>query len=646
MAEIYAADCETSGLLDMLYKQENPKLHNFCAVPIDGDEVHLFEGTQKFELQEWLDEGPTLIIHNGKLFDEPAMEYLGYDLSKCKIIDSLALSWYLEPTRMKHGLGTYGTEFGIEKPEIEDFENQTQEEYNHRVIEDTKIQKRLWQRQVARLQELYGKEQGSFDRIVAFLMFKMDCLRKQQDNKWKLDIPAAQALQAQLAAEIEEKTIGLRDVMPKSPVYAVRKKPAKPFLMNGELSSIGEKWKELTASLNLPFEHTADIKVITSYNEGNPGSHTQIKSWLDSLGWIAETFKFIREDDGTTRQIPQINLKDGDICQSVKDLIPKCTGIEYIAGLGILNHRHGMVKGWLRDGAAGAITARAQGFTNTLRLQHKEYCNTPSTRVKWGKEIRSLLVARGGKILLGSDLSGVEDRLKQSFMWRIDEAYVRTQMEAGFDPHLSTAASAGLMTWEEVELYKAIKTKDKVDLTEQDKEDYKRLDLVRAAGKSTNYACQYSAGVKTIARTAKVSEKVAKKLHDGYWKLNWAVRKIATMTTVKKTTFGDWQFNPINKFWYSLRNEKDRFSTLIQGTGAYVFDIWLYQCIQLAKKRGLEFKMLAQQHDDVAIELDDGKQEEYEKLMRDGIERVNQTVKLNRLLDCDVIFGYSGSEIH
>jgi DNA polymerase I-like protein with 3'-5' exonuclease and polymerase domains len=231
-------------------------------------------------------------------------------------------------------------------------------------------------------------------------------------------------------------------------------------------------------------------------------------------------------------------------------------------------------------------------------------------------------------------------------MWRIDEAYVRTQMEAGFDPHLSTAASAGLMTWEEVELYKAIKTKDKVDLTEQDKEDYKRLDLVRAAGKSTNYACQYSAGVKTIARTAKVSEKVAKKLHDGYWKLNWAVRKIATMTTVKKTTFGDWQFNPINKFWYSLRNEKDRFSTLIQGTGAYVFDIWLYQCIQLAKKRGLEFKMLAQQHDDVAIELDDGKQEEYEKLMRDGIERVNQTVKLNRLLDCDVIFGYSGSEIH
>jgi hypothetical protein len=266
--------------------------------------------------------------------------------------------------------------------------------------------------------------------------------------------------------------------------------------------------------------------------------------------------------------------------------------------------------------------------------------------VKWGKEIRSLLVAREGCILQGADLSGVEDRLKQSFMWRLDEAYVRTQMEKGYDPHLATAVGAGLMTQAESDLYKSIKSKSKEDQTVQDHVDFKRLDLIRASGKSTNYACQYSAGVKTIARTAKVTEKVAKKLHDGYWKLNWAVKKIATMTTVKKTSFGEWQFNPVNRFWYSLRNEKDRFSTLIQGTGSYVFDIWLYQCIQLANKRGLDFKMLAQQHDDIAIELKEGMQEEYEKLMRDGIERVNQTVKLNRMLDCDVIHGYNGAEIH
>lgn len=643
---VYASDCETTGLLSQMATQEHPKLHNLCSIDVESGKVFLFEGSKRKEIQAWLNEGHTFITHNCYTYDMPALEMLGYDVSKTKWIDSLALSWYLEPTRQRHGLAEYGIEFGVPKPVIEDWSSQTQEEYNHRVIEDCKIQQALWKRQVSRLQELYGKDEGSFDRLVTYLMFKMSCLRQQQDNKWKLDIPAATLLQEQLGNEINEKTLGLISVMPKNPIYAVRKRCAKPYKKSGELSSSGEKWKELTESLGLPFSHSKDIKVIVSYEEGKPSSHVQMKAWLDSLGWVAETFKFVREDNGETRQIPQINLPGGDICQSVKDLIPKCEGIEFIAGLGILNHRFGMVKGWLRDGADGAITARAQGFTNTLRLMHREYCNTPSTRVKWGKEIRSLLVARDGFILQGADLSGVEDRLKQSFMWRLDEAYVRTQMEKGYDPHLATAVGAGLMTQAESDLYKSIKSKDKVDQTVQDHVDFKRLDLIRASGKSTNYACQYSAGVKTIARTAKVTEKVAKKLHDGYWKLNWAVKKIATMTTVKKTSFGEWQFNPVNKFWYSLRNEKDRFSTLIQGTGSYVFDIWLYQCLQLAGKRGLEFKMLAQQHDDVAIELTDGMQEEYEKLMRDGIERVNQTVKLNRVLDCDVIHGYNGAEIH
>lgn len=108
--------------------------------------------------------------------------------------------------------------------------------------------------------------------------------------------------------------------------------------------------------------------------------------------------------------------------------------------------------------------------------------------------------------------------------------------------------------------------------------------------------CQYGAGVKTVARTAKVSEKVAKKLHSGYHKLNWSIEKIASMMTVKQTSFGSWQLNPINKMWYSLRSEKDRFSTCIQGTGSYVLDLWLYHAEKLAKQRGLDYVLLGQFH--------------------------------------------------
>lgn len=109
--------------------------------------------------------------------------------------------------------------------------------------------------------------------------------------------------------------------------------------------------------------------------------------------------------------------------------------------------------------------------------------------------------------------------------------------------------------------------------------------------------CQYGAGASTIARTAQVDLKVAKKLHAGYWKLNWSIKKIAEMMQVKTLPDGSmWQKNPINGFWYSLRTEKDKFSTLIQGLGSYILDIWLFNVFRLGKKYGLEIKLLGQFH--------------------------------------------------
>jgi DNA polymerase III epsilon subunit-like protein len=451
---IYAADIETTGLLEQMQKQANPKLHNFCAIDIDTPHTILFEGHQRSDLQEFLSQGHTLVMHNGKLFDMEALKLLGYDVSRVNLIDTLALSWYLEPNRIKHGLAEYGEEFGVPKPAIEDWENQTQEEYNHRVQEDCKIQKKLWQRQVAKLNVLYGTGPDAHKKIIAYLMQKMEEFRQQQQNRWKLDVEGAIALQAELEKAIEEKTEALRQVMPKVPEYVVRKRPSAPFKKNGDLSEAGKRWKEVTEQAGLPFEHKDDIKVVKEWKIGNPASHTQIKAWLDSLGWEPITFKFVRGENGEPdRNIPQINLKGGEVCQSVKDLIPKCAGIEHIAGLGILNHRVSVVKGFLRDHIDGEVTARMQGFTNTLRVQHRECVNLPSLRVKYGKELRGLLMARPGKRLLGSDLSSLEDRLKHHFQWKLDPEYVKSQMTKGFDAHNRIAVIAGLMTQDEADFY-------------------------------------------------------------------------------------------------------------------------------------------------------------------------------------------------
>ena len=175
---------------------------------------------------------------------------------------------------------------------------------------------------------------------------------------------------------------------------------------------------------------------------------------------------------------------------------------------------------------------------------------------------------------------------------------------------------------------------------------YKRLDKVRAIGKGGNYSCQYGAGPPTIAKSTGGSEAVPKKVHKGYWKLNWTIEKISSMMVTKKTPQGMWQQNPINKFWYSLRTEKDKFSTLIQGTGSYILDLWLYHIFKLGAAMGLPIILLGSFHDEIILELVEGMEEQYKELTNLALQKVNEQLKLNRQLGCDVQFGSCYADIH
>ena len=77
-------------------------------------------------------------------------------------------------------------------------------------------------------------------------------------------------------------------------------------------------------------------------------------------------------------------------------------------------------------------------------------------------------------------------------------------------------------------------------------------------------------------------------LYDIYWTRNSAIKKAADSCIIKSIGSTKWLFNPISKFWYFLKAEKDKFSTLNQGSGVYVFDTWLkniYKGIKELRKR-------------------------------------------------------------
>lgn len=577
----------------------------------------------------------TFICHNGKRFDKPVLErILGIEI-KAKIIDTLFLSWYIEPTRQLHGLDSYGEEAGIPKPPIEDWENLSIEEYLHRVTEDVKINMYVWKKQLKMLRKLYNNDMGEVNRLIDFLMFHADVAVNQEKFGWKLDIPKC----ADLLKLLQEKQLSVFDElqksMPKVPTYTKKTYPKRDmYKRNGDLCNDWVNWYAALDELGLPHSHTDTVKVLSGHDEPNAGSVPQLKAWCYSLGWKPVTFDFKRDKKtGDVRKIPQLRIKTDDgpeLSPCVALLLEKEPKLELIATLGVITHRISILNGFLNTvDENGYIKAQMQGFTNTLRWKHKIVLNLPGTDKLYGPEIRGCLIAPDGYELCGSDMCSLEDRTKQHYMWPHDPEYVKAMQVKGFDPHLDLAQFAGKLTAQQVADYKFKKNKI--------------VGAIRKVYKQVNYACVYGAQGETVGRSAGVSTAEGTNLVTAYWKRNWSVKVISEEQITKKCNGLTWLYNPVSKFWYYLKVKKDIFSTLNQGTGAYCFTLWMKNIIDLGGP-----PIIGNVHDEVIclIRKVPGARVKCEKLLHKAVALVNIQLKLNRDLEVDVSFEDSYAGIH
>ena len=203
-----------------------------------------------------------------------------------------------------------------------------------------------------------------------------------------------------------------------------------------------------------------------------------------------------------------------------------------------------------------------------------------------------------------------------------DPKYVAEMQHEGYDPHTSLAVFAGAMS---------------VKQQEEKSGNYK---AIRKIFKCVNYACQYGAQGATVARAAGVSEKEGHKLVEDYQRKNWSLQVIADEQITKKCNGRTWLYNPVNKFWYSLRHKKDIFSTLAQGTGAYIFMVW---CKYMSE---VKLPIIMSMHDEVCIRIKIGNKERAKIAVEKAMALTNKELKLNEEIKVDVEFGKSYSEIH
>lgn len=623
-------DIEADNLLDDI-----TKIHCLSYQILDKNLNRLGKGSiiDYKDIIDFYNSQDIIVGHNFIRYDKPASEkVLNTDMSDITIYDTLAISHYLYPYKNRHGLEFYGDELGVEKPKVEDWVDGDITTYIHRCETDVEINTLLFIQQMDYLNKLYQDPSV----IIKYLGFKMECLREQEKVGITLDRRLCDETFLKLEYIFAEKINALSKVMPKIPI----KFPPKVLhKKDGTLSANGLKWLNTLEQLKLPKDSEA------IYESGNPGSNKQLKDWLLTLGWKPETFK---ESKATGKQVPQVSLPMGaGICGSVKKIYDIEPELENIEGLYVAKHRLGIVKSFKENVKNGKLYATAHGLTNTLRMKHKvPLVNLPGYFKPFGKEIRGCLtVPNDDYIMIGSDIGGVEDNTKKHYMYNYDPEYVKTMDIPGFDGHLDIAVFAGLLTEEEVNLYKSLDSKDKSLFSVHETIEYNRIKQVRAEAKTVNFGGVYGIGPSKLATQLDISLSKAKALHTAYWERNKAVKLIAENVNIRTVNSQKWLYNPISGFWMYLKADKDRFSTLNQSSAVYVFDLWLYNIKQEIDSIN-SCNVVMQYHDEVLLVLHKDLQDKVSDIITKAMEKVNEQLKLNVTIGISIDVGDNYAVCH
>lgn len=635
----YVVDIETDGLV-------STKIHVMSVGWKDNEGNWQVKSTDDYDkmIDIVTNDDNVLIGHNFKAFDVVEIERVLDVKVTAEVVDTLALAWYILPNRKKlFGLATFGEDYGIPKPKIDDWEGLTYDQYKHRCEEDVKINIQVWEDLSKRLMAVYENVEEA-RKFIRYLMFKMDCVAEQRKIGTLVDLDMVRANIELLEQLKEPKEQMLVEAMP--PGSVLKSKPKVMNKKDGSPSKRASDWFDYLREKGLPLD-TEEVRDIPNIN-----SNKQKKEWLFDLGWKPCTY-----NDGANGKVPQIMNDKKHLCKSVLALIGVEPAIGALDGLTVIAHRLGVFKAFLdtTDEETGMTVASMNGFTNTLRLRHsRPIANLPgvsgaikkgmangetkleslSKNLRDGQIVRECIVAPKGYELCGSDISSLEDNTKRHYMWEYDPDYVTEQMIDGFDPHLDLAIKAGAVTEEQVEQHKLY--------SDTEGEEGESLKEVRDIYKMANYSCIYGVGAPKLGETTGIGTRKAKSLIGAYWDRNWSIKQLPKDMVTKIVDEQMWLQNPVNGFWYSIRNDKDIFSTLNQGTGAYVFDCWLKYMMMEGVIPFLQY------HDEklTLVKREKGAREKHRNIINASMDKVNDALQLNVKISVDVQFGKTYADVH
>jgi DNA polymerase-1 len=269
-------------------------------------------------------------------------------------------------------------------------------------------------------------------------------LERQRKNGFKFNLPEAQYLLSTLRQKEAQLEDEVREVFPPKRVHVARR---RLFKKDGSPTAIYLKDKA---------RYILDVKeqdgVYDAYEdvEFNLGSPSQRVDKLLSLGWRPRTF--------TEKGNPRPFVK-GDLAPCLKDFLEESGDVPQVKLIALwmaVNGRGNMVNTWLENYNSDTGCIHGKLFVaDTLRLRHQapNTANIPAVRKDketgevltldsglWTYEARNVWVARDGRVLVGTDASGLELRMLAHYL---DRPEFTEQVVEG-DPHQYNADLVGI----------------------------------------------------------------------------------------------------------------------------------------------------------------------------------------------------------
>ena len=328
----------------------------------------------------------------------------------------------------------------------------------------------------------------------------------------------------------------------------------------------------------------------------NPGSRKQIGERLIEKGWKPEKFTENGQaivDEGTLEGLD----------------FPEAKAIaEYL----LLQKRIAQIKSWLDviqpDGRVHGRVITNGAVTGRMTHHSPNMAQVPSCGSPYGEDCRDLWIVEKGYKLVGIDASGLELRMLAHYMK--DDAYIYEVTQG--DIHTANQKAAGLET--------------------------------RAQAKTFIYAFLYGAGAAKIGKVVGAGAKEGQRLIDSFLENTPKLR--ALREKVARISKSEGSLPGLDGRRLHIRSDHAALNTLLQGAGAIVMKQALVILDERLSKLGIDYKFVANVHDEWQIEVEEAYADMVGKLGVQAIESAGRVLEMRCPLSGEYRVGNSWKETH